>query len=140
VVSPIVHACALGLLLWSCSTTGPQEQAAMSYSCAAPPADLAGCSVDTDCAIVAQGCYCGAQPVNGVASKYATTAQSCEQTAASMCALGCATQAGMVTQDGTQAAPGTRLAARCDLSTGTGVCKSFVPPAGGSGDPTPTGW
>jgi hypothetical protein len=113
----------------------------VSYSCAAPPTDLAGCSVDADCTTVALGCYCGAQPVNGVARKYATTAQGCEQTATTMCALGCATQPGMMTQDGTKVAVGTVLAARCDHSGATGVCKSFVPPPGsGSGDPPPSGW
>jgi hypothetical protein len=140
VVTPIV-ACALGLLLWSCSST-PQDATAVSYSCGAPPTDFAGCSVDADCATVALGCYCGVQPVNGVARKHATTAQACEETAASMCPLGCPNQPGMVAQDGTKAGVGTILAAHCDHSGATGICKSFVPPPGGSGsgDPTPGGW
>jgi len=142
VIAPIVRACALGLLLWSC-TSSPQEQMSPSYSCAPspPPADFAGCTVDADCTTVARGCYCGAQPVNGVARKYAATAQACEQTAAMTCTRGCANQPGMVTDDGTMVDAGTILAARCDLSGPTGVCKSFVPPPGsGSGEPPPTGW
>jgi hypothetical protein len=138
VVTPIVS-CAIGLLLWSCSSA-PHDATAVSYSCAAPPVDLAGCAVDSDCATVALGCYCGAQPVNGVAHKYAPTAQACEDTAASMCALGCATQPQLVVQDGTRVDLGTTLAAHCDHSGATGVCKSYVPPGGGSGDPMPGGW
>jgi hypothetical protein len=140
---PIARACALGLLLWSCSAS-PQDATAMSYSCAAPPADLVACSVDTDCATIAVGCFCGAQPVNGVARRYATTAQTCEETAASTCALGCANQPGMVAQDGTMADASTAFAAHCDHSAATGVCKSFTPsvapPGGGSGEPMPGGW
>lgn len=112
----------------------------MSYECASPPADLATCSADADCGIVAMGCYCGAQPVNGVASKYAAAAQSCQATAASACTLGCANNQGGVTQDGTKVAAGTRTAAHCVVSGGTGVCQSFVPPPSGSGEPPPTGW
>jgi hypothetical protein len=141
VVMPIVQACALGFLFWACSSSSSQDAVVLSYSCATPPADLATCSVDADCATFAVGCYCGMQPVNGVASKYAATAQSCEETAAGACALGCANQPGMVAQDGTKAVVGTRLAAHCDHSGATAICKSFVPPAGGgSGDPTPGGW
>jgi hypothetical protein len=113
----------------------------MSYSCAAPPADLAACSADADCTTVALGCYCGTQPVNGVARRYAPTAQACEEQAASACALGCATQLKLLVQDGTQVEPGTIIAARCDHSGATGVCKSYVPTGGsGSGDPMPGGW
>lgn len=112
-----------------------------SYICSTPPSDLAACSVDADCATVAISCYCGAQPVNGVADKYATTAQTCEDTAASTCALGCATELGMVAQDGNKAGAGATIAARCDHSAATtGTCKSYVPTAAtGPGDP-PTGW
>jgi hypothetical protein len=113
----------------------------MSYACASPPADLAGCSVDADCITVAIGCYCGAQPVNGVALKYAATARSCETTAASTCARGCATQAKVVLQDGTLVDPTTVIGAFCDHSDATSVCKSKIAPAGGgSGDPGSGGW
>lgn len=106
-----------------------------SYVCASPPADLAGCAVDGDCTTVAIGCYCGAQPVNGVARKYAPTARSCEDTAASTCALGCATQPKLVVQDGAMADPGTLLAAHCDRSGATPTCKSYIAPPGGGSDP-----
>jgi hypothetical protein len=139
-VTPIV-ACVVGFLLGSCSSSPPQDVTSVSYVCASPPVDLAACSVDADCTTVAIGCYCGAQPVNGVARKYAVTARSCEDTAASTCALGCATQAKLVAQDGTMANPGTVLGAFCDHSGATAVCKSFVPPVGGgSGDPGSGGW
>lgn len=139
VVTRIV-ACAIGLLLGSCSSSTP-DVVTVSYSCVSPPADLAGCTVDADCTTVAMGCYCGAQPVNGVARKYATTARSCEDTAASTCALGCATQPKLLAQDGSMVSPDTVLAARCDHSGATAVCKSYVPPdGGGSGDPGSGGW
>jgi hypothetical protein len=78
--------------------------------------------------------------VNGVARKYAQTAHGCEETAATTCALGCATQPGLMTQDGAKADLGTVLAARCDHTTATSFCKSYVPAPGGSGDPNPGGW
>ena len=129
-------ACAIGFLLGACSAS-PPEAMNISYSCSAPPGDLNGCTVNSDCTTVAIGCYCGAQPVNGVARKYSATARTCEQTAASTCALGCATQPKLVTQDGTQYDLGTTLGAYCDHSGATSVCKSYLPPAGGgsSGDP-----
>ena len=134
-------ACVIGFVLGSCSSS-PQEVMSASYACTSPPADLAGCSVDADCTTVAIGCYCGAQPVNGVARKYAVTAGSCEDTAANTCALGCATRAQVVVQDGTMVNPGTALGARCDHSGATAVCKSFVPVTGGGsgGDPGSGGW
>lgn len=85
------------------------------------------------------GCYCGAQPVNGIARKYAATAQGCEQAAATSCALGCANQSGQIAQDGTMVSAGTSVVAHCDRASGSGVCKSSVTKQG-SGDPTPGGW
>jgi hypothetical protein len=139
-VVTLVATCAIGFALGSCSASTP-EVVNLSYVCASPPTDLAGCAADADCTTVAIGCYCGAQPVNGVARKYAATARGCEDTAASTCALGCATQAKLVTQDGTTVEPTTFIAAYCDHSGATAVCKSRVPPAGGSGgDPGSGGW
>lgn len=137
---PIVHACAVGLLLWACSSA-PQQNGMASYSCQAPPSDLGACSIDADCATVAVGCYCGAQPMNGVARRYATTAQTCEDAAASTCARGCANEPGLVAQDGNKADVGATVAVRCDHSgSTTGTCKSYVPSVpSGPGDP-PTGW
>ena len=119
----------------------PSQGGTSAYSCKAPPADLATCSIDADCATVTIGCYCGAQPVNGVAQRYAATAQSCEDTAASTCALGCSNELALLAQDGNKTNIGAPIAVRCDHTSGaTGTCKSYVPsvPAG-SGDP-PSGW
>lgn len=135
-----VATCAIGFALGSCSASSP-EVMNVSYVCASPPTDLAACASDADCTTVAIGCYCGAQPVNGVARKYAVTARGCEDTAANTCALGCATQAKVVTQDGTTVELGTLIGAFCDHASATPVCKSRVPPAGGSGgDPGSGGW
>ena len=121
-----VRACAVGLLLWAC--TSATEDRATSYRCKAQPLDLTACSIDADCATVALGCYCGAQPVNGVASKYAATARDCEDAAASTCALGCANEPGQVAQDGHRTDLGATVAVRCDHSTaGAGTCLSYVP-------------
>ena len=112
-----------------------------SYSCTTPPSDLATCSTNADCATVAVGCYCGAQPVNGVAHRYATTAKGCEETAATTCALSCPNEPGLVTQDGLKAAAGARVAARCDHTSGaTGICKSYVPSTPTGPDDPPSGW
>ena len=140
-VVTLVATCATGFALGSCSASTP-EVVNLSYVCASPPADVAGCSADTDCATVAIGCYCGAQPVNGVARKYAATARGCEDNAASTCARGCATEAKVVTQDGTTVDPGTLIGSFCDRSGATPVCKSRVAPPNGSGggDPGSGGW
>jgi hypothetical protein len=139
-VVTLVATCAIGFALGSCSASTP-EVMNLSYVCASPPADIAGCSADADCATVALGCYCGAQPVNGVARKYVATARGCEDNAASTCVRGCATQAKIVTQDGSTVDPGTLIGSFCDHSGATAVCKSRVAPPGGSGgDPGSGGW
>src|SRR5215510_12691905 len=119
----LIASCAIGAGLGSCSSSEP-EVMSISYECAAPPSDLAGCTVDADCTTVDTGCYCGPQPVNGAARKYATTARGCETTAASSCALGCATQPKRMIQDGTMVDPGTFIGAYCDHSGAASVCKS----------------
>lgn len=144
VVTSMAHACAVVLLLWT-GSCAPQQEATSSYSCAAPPSDLTACLIDADCATLTVGCYCGAQPVNGVARKYATTAQACEDAASSTCALGCVSELGLVAQDGSEMVAGTRVAVRCDHSTGTtGTCKTYMATAptdpGDPIDPDPTGW
>src|SRR5262245_39547941 len=48
-----IVACAIGFLLGSCGGSSAPEVMSVSYSCAAPPGDLAGCSVSADCATVA---------------------------------------------------------------------------------------
>jgi len=132
--------CAIGFALGSCSAS-PPEMVNVSYACAAPPTDLTACSIDADCTTVSMGCYCGPQPVNGVARKYAVAARGCQDTAASTCALGCATQDKVVVQHGSTVNPGTFVGAHCDHAGATPVCTSFIPPAGGSGgDPGSGGW
>lgn len=121
---PLIGALAVGLLLAGCSAT-PGSGA--TYLCKAPPSDLAACATDADCATVELGCYCGPQPINGVAVKYAQTAQSCEDAAASACALGCLNELALQTQDGKKAAPGTPVAVRCDHSGARGTCTSYLP-------------
>ena len=122
----VLRACAVGVLLWAC--TSAAEDSAASYRCEAPPVDLAACSIDADCTTVALGCYCGPQPVDGVASKYAAAARACEDTAASTCTRGCAIESRLVAQDGNKAALGATVAVRCDHSTtAAGACKSYVP-------------
>ena len=121
---PVSRALTIGLLLWGCSSSPGIDTA---YSCKAPPSDLAACATDADCATVEVGCYCGAQPVNGVAVKYAQAAQSCEDAAARACLVGCLNELKLQTQDGKKAAPGTPVAARCDHSGASGTCTSYLP-------------
>jgi hypothetical protein len=121
---PVIRALAVGLLLSGCSSTPGIDTA---YACKAPPPDLAACTIDADCATVEVGCYCGPQPVNGVARKYAQTAESCEDAAASACALGCANEPAVTAQDGKKAAFGTPVAVRCSRSGATGTCTSYLP-------------
>ena len=120
----VIRCLAVGLLLGGCSST---PGVGTAYNCKAPPADLAACATDADCATVEVGCYCGPQPVNGVAVKYAQAAQSCQDAAASACALGCLNELMLQTQDGKKAALGTPVAARCDHAGVTGTCTSYLP-------------
>jgi hypothetical protein len=122
--APWIGALAVGLLLGGCSST---PGAGPTYACKTPPSDLSACTTDADCATVEVGCYCGPQPVNGVAVKYAQAAQSCEDAAASACELGCLNELALKTQDGKKAALGTRVAARCDHAGVSGTCTSYLP-------------
>ena len=122
--APLIGALAAALLLGACSST---PGVGTAYNCKAPPADLAACATDADCATVEVGCYCGPQPVHGVAVRYAQAAQSCEDTAAGTCALGCLNELALQTQDGKKAALGTPVAARCDRSVASGTCTSYLP-------------
>jgi hypothetical protein len=100
----------------------------MSYDCDAPPADLAACSTADDCTTVAVGCYCGAQPVNGVVRRFAVTAQACEDAAASTCALGCLVVPELQAQDGQRVANGSTIAVQCERPAGAaGSCRTYVP-------------
>ena len=121
---PAFRALTVGLVLWGCSST---PGVVTAYNCKAPPTDVAACATDADCATVEVGCYCGPQPVNGVASRYAQAAQSCQDDAASACALGCANELALQAQDGKKAALGTPVAVRCSRSGATGTCTSYLP-------------
>ena len=107
-------------------TTPPAIDSA-SFACTRRPADFAACTTNADCTWVAQGCYCGAQPVVGVAVRYATSADACEVEAAQMCALGCANEPGAVAQDGTHVSDINTISVRCDLDSAGGTCTTFVP-------------
>lgn len=122
--APLIGALVIGLLLAGCSSS---PGVGTAYNCKAPPTDVAACATDADCATVEVGCYCGPQPVNGVAVKYAQAAQNCEDTAASACALGCLNELAVQAQDGKKAALGTPVAVQCSRSGATGTCTSYLP-------------
>ncbi len=71
------------------------------------------CTTLADCDTVSLGCYCGAQPVIGVAKTARQAAQACEEQAAAQCALGCPNFPGQVTEDGTNL-DGGAAQALCD--------------------------
>ena len=111
------------VVLAACSTSSGTDDT--TFDCRVPPADLATCVVDMDCTMVAGGCYCGAQPLDGVAVAHANAAQGCETEAASSCALGCANEPGFRAQDGKHADASAMIQVRCETATGT--CKTYVP-------------
>lgn len=96
---------------------------ALLYACDKEPADLAACTTTADCTTIALRCYCGAQPVDGVALRYASTAYACQDQIGPSCGLGCANEPGQVAQDGTMVPDGGVIDVRCDL----GTCKTYVP-------------
>lgn len=123
---PRATALVIACLLGACGSS-LEGDVAPPGDCPALPANTAACAVDADCATVAIGCFCGAQPVNGVAVDYATEAQACEDAAANKCFRGCLTEFQALAQDGKKA-DRTTIAVRCDHASGaTGTCKSYVP-------------
>jgi hypothetical protein len=63
-----------------------------------------------------------------VARRFAATAQVCEDTAASTCALGCLVVPELQAQDGQRVADGTTIAVQCERPAGaTGTCRTYVP-------------
>jgi hypothetical protein len=90
------------------------------------PGDITSCALDGDCAMVARGCYCGQQPVEGVTRGAFAAVAACEAVAAGSCALGCANMPGQRAQDGRSADDGGVLAVRCARDGGTGACQTFV--------------
>jgi hypothetical protein len=81
----------------------------------------------SDCGMVAGGCYCGQQPVYGVAKRYLAAEDACEATAANNCALGCANAFGQRAQDGNSNLDGGTIAVRCAAVDGGALaCQTFV--------------
>lgn len=114
----------LCLGLWACNASSTDPL----YDCKAPPPDVAACVTTDDCTTVTIGCYCGAQPVNGVARRFAASGQACQDTAASTCALGCATELGMQAQDGQKVTNASMIAVRCEQQgSAAGTCQTYVP-------------
>jgi hypothetical protein len=98
-----------------------------TFSCTAPPSDLAACAAASDCAIVGVGCGCGQQLEYGVATKYLAAQAACETAAASHCALGCANFPGHRAQDGRSDVDGGTIAVRCAPADGGALaCQTFV--------------
>lgn len=121
---PALRALGLCLALWGCA---PDSRSA-SYDCDAPPSDVAACVTTADCTTVVVGCYCGAQPVNGVALGFAAPAQACEDTAAANCRRGCSNELAMRAQDGQKAASASAIAVRCETQgSAAGTCQTYVP-------------
>lgn len=74
------------------------------------------CNTASDCTTIAKGCYCGAQPVIGIAKTSAAAAQACEANAGSHCGLGCANFPGRVAEDGNNDADGGAIEVLCDAN------------------------
>jgi hypothetical protein len=91
---------------------------------ACPTYDAAdkACTTADDCATVARGCYCGPQPVLGIAKALAAKAATCEADAAAHCALGCANMPGQVAEDGKGNQDGGTIGVVCDQ----GECKTVL--------------
>jgi len=73
------------------------------------------CKTVSDCTTVARGCYCGGQPILGIAKTSAAVAEACEATAGSQCGLGCANFPGHVAEDGANDVDGGTIQVLCDL-------------------------
>jgi hypothetical protein len=106
------------------STDGAVDAASTSFDCKSPPADLKSCTSNSDCGQVGKGCYCGSQPVTGVALRYLDADAACESAAAMTCPLGCASAPGQVADDGKIVPDGSSASVRCNASN---VCETYVP-------------
>lgn len=94
-------------------------------TCNEVPAEIAACAQDSDCTTYLDGCYCGAQPMNGVNVTHASAVQSCEAGARDHCALGCPNFPGFVAEDGTMVDSAAMVSVHCELATS--LCKTYVP-------------
>lgn len=81
------------------------------------------CASAGDCAMIARGCYCGAQPVIGISKAHLAAAEACEAAARRSCALGCPNAPGRVAEDGRNDLEGGTLAVACEL----GECHTLLP-------------
>ena len=77
-------------------------------------ANAKACATVADCTTIAKGCYCGAQPIIGIAKTEASAAAACEMKAGSQCALGCANFPGHTAEDGNNDADGGTIDVLCD--------------------------
>ncbi|MFO0669447.1 MAG: hypothetical protein U0235_07465 [Polyangiaceae bacterium] len=92
------------------------------------PLTYATCNSESECALVDLGCYCGGQPVVGVAKSFEAEAAACEATHAKTCALGCPVMDGFSTQDGKTPASRGVIKVRCvSRDGGPKRCESYVP-------------
>ena len=94
-------------------------------TCHEDPAEIATCSGDSDCTTYVDGCYCGAQPINGVNVTHATAVRECEVGAAQNCALGCANFPGFIAEDGVMVDSSAMISVHCEPATS--LCKTYVP-------------
>lgn len=97
-------------------------------ACPLSEPSIDSCTTDSECRALARGCFCGQQPVVGVATRWFASAVLCEDRAIRMCALGCPVSPGQVAQDGRSPADGGAIVVRCDRSDGgVGRCRTSVP-------------
>lgn len=96
-------------------------------ACPLSEPSIDSCGADSDCGSIARGCFCGQQPVVGVATSWYAAALLCEDQARRACALGCPVSPGQVAQDGRSPGDGGAIAVRCDRADGGGRCRSYVP-------------
>lgn len=94
-------------------------------SCNEGTPEIAACANDGDCTTYVDGCYCGAQPMNGVNVTHASAVSACERTAAENCALGCANFPGFVAEDGQMVDSSAMISVHCEPATK--LCKTYVP-------------
>lgn len=119
------------ILVAACGSSGPAtpmpgpDSASSQYACDMRPADFDSCITTADCEKVALGCYCGGQPVVGVATKYAATAAACLDYDMAHCTLGCANMPGLMAQDTKASNSFDAIAVRCDPQLH--ACRTYVP-------------
>ena len=109
------------------SVDGGADASADATTCPLP-ASAADCVTDDECATIARGCYCGAQPVDGVKRRSVEAAAVCEARSGAACALGCAVFPGQRTQDGQTVTDGGVVAVRCARDGGVGRCATYARP------------